>query len=215
MVPSSSAPPSSGQPGLWRRKSSTGAVDAQGNLLVHPMVRRLISVTFSYGIYSDSHSQTWLDERLFGWTRSAMRGTSAWAGSSPSTEISRTATPDASEDEDGPGDYDNLLGYLEGRGPSSRPRSRSLQNSYADLQKLRKAPNVYLTMTTGTEPQSDGEGLHMRHGARTRKASLSDGVAVERIGELDRQEPFDEATQDLNREIQEKKSSTDPHSHRD
>ncbi len=38
MVPSASAPPSTGSPGLWRRKSSTGAVDAQGNLLVHPMV---------------------------------------------------------------------------------------------------------------------------------------------------------------------------------
>lgn len=39
LVPSASAPPSTGQPGLWRRKSSTGAVDAQGNLLSHPMVR--------------------------------------------------------------------------------------------------------------------------------------------------------------------------------
>lgn len=38
LVPSASAPPSSGNSGLWRRKSSTGAVDAQGNLLVHPMV---------------------------------------------------------------------------------------------------------------------------------------------------------------------------------
>ena len=37
MVPSASAPPSTGKPGLWRRKSGTGAVDAQGNLLVHPM----------------------------------------------------------------------------------------------------------------------------------------------------------------------------------
>ena len=38
MVPSASVPPSSGTPGLWRRKSGSGAVDAQGNLLVHPMV---------------------------------------------------------------------------------------------------------------------------------------------------------------------------------
>ena len=43
MVPSASAPPSTGYPGLWRRKSSIGAVDAQGNLLVHPMVRYLFS----------------------------------------------------------------------------------------------------------------------------------------------------------------------------
>ena len=38
LVPSAAVPPSSGSPGLWRRKSSTGAVDAQGNLLAHPMV---------------------------------------------------------------------------------------------------------------------------------------------------------------------------------
>ena len=39
LVPSASAPPSSTPDGIWRLKSSTGAVDAQGNLLVHPMVR--------------------------------------------------------------------------------------------------------------------------------------------------------------------------------
>lgn len=38
LVPSASVPPSSGTPGIWRRKSGVGAVDAQGNLLVHPMV---------------------------------------------------------------------------------------------------------------------------------------------------------------------------------
>jgi glycerol-3-phosphate O-acyltransferase/dihydroxyacetone phosphate acyltransferase len=46
LVPSASVPPSSGTPGLWRRKSGTGAVDAQGLGLTHPM--------------------TWLDERIFG-----------------------------------------------------------------------------------------------------------------------------------------------------
>ncbi|KAF8163273.1 glycerol-3-phosphate O-acyltransferase [Crassisporium funariophilum] len=60
LVPSASAPPSSGTSGLWRRKSSTGAVDAQGLGLTHPM--------------------TWIDERLFGWSRSSRRGTSAWSG---------------------------------------------------------------------------------------------------------------------------------------
>ncbi|KAI6167051.1 glycerol-3-phosphate O-acyltransferase [Pisolithus thermaeus] len=56
LVPAS-APPSTGSPGVWRRKSSVGQVDAQGNLLIHPM--------------------TWLDERLFGWSRTAARGVSA------------------------------------------------------------------------------------------------------------------------------------------
>ncbi|KAJ7097527.1 hypothetical protein C8R44DRAFT_811549 [Mycena epipterygia] len=48
LVPSASVPPSSGTPGLWRRKSGTGAVDAQGLGLTHPM--------------------TWLDERIFGFS---------------------------------------------------------------------------------------------------------------------------------------------------
>src|SRR5579872_6892323 len=42
LVPSASVPPSTGKPGLWRRKSSVGAVDAQGNLLVHPMVSCIV-----------------------------------------------------------------------------------------------------------------------------------------------------------------------------
>jgi hypothetical protein len=32
-------PPSSGKHGSWRKKGGVGAVDAQGNLLQHPMVR--------------------------------------------------------------------------------------------------------------------------------------------------------------------------------
>ena len=82
--------------------------------------------------------QTWLDERLFGWSKSANRGTSAWAGATRSQEISRAATPDLSEDEE-VADYDNVLGYLpiyEGA-PHGHHRIRSKQNSYADLQKLR------------------------------------------------------------------------------
>ncbi|KAI0082693.1 glycerol-3-phosphate O-acyltransferase [Panus rudis PR-1116 ss-1] len=193
LVPSASAPPSSGQPGLWRRKSSTGAVDAQGNLLSHPM--------------------TWLDERLFGWSRSATRGTSAWAGGS--TEISRAATPDISDDEEG--DYDNLLGYLEGKGLSSRTRSRSQQASYADLQKLRKLSNAASTnppvvQISGVDTGADGEGLHMRHGPRNRRASLTDTVPVERIGAVDREEPLQQATTEINQEMEESKSE---HGHQD
>lgn len=47
LVPSASVPPSSGNSGLWRRKSSTGAVDAQGNLLVHPMVRHNVFLIYA------------------------------------------------------------------------------------------------------------------------------------------------------------------------
>ncbi|KAI0005965.1 hypothetical protein BJV74DRAFT_892687 [Russula compacta] len=70
LVPSASVPPSSGKSGLWRRKSGVGAVDAQGNLLSHPM--------------------TWLDERLFGWSHSA----------ETSREVSRAGSPRGSDDED-------------------------------------------------------------------------------------------------------------------
>lgn len=52
-LPSASSPPSPAAPGLWRRKSNIGAVDAQGLSLIHPM--------------------TWLDERLFGWSPSSGR----------------------------------------------------------------------------------------------------------------------------------------------
>jgi glycerol-3-phosphate O-acyltransferase/dihydroxyacetone phosphate acyltransferase len=85
---------------------------------------------------------SWLDERLFGWSRSAWRGTSAWDRSSsgnPSTQ----PTPDVSDDEDA-GDYDNVLGYLRaysGETPS-RKRARSQQQSYADLQQLRKGEGL-------------------------------------------------------------------------
>lgn len=140
---------------------------------------------------------------MFGWSRSAKRGTSAWAGSA---DISRAATPDVSSDEEG--DYDTL-GYLEVPGRIGRARSRSQQASYADLQKLRKSANsssTSLPLRTGgeelrfTSTVPDNEGLHMRQGPRTRKASLNDGVPVERIGALDRQETFPEATYELNQE---------------
>lgn len=73
-------------------------------------------------------------------------------------------------------------------------------------------------MTTATEgplleanPNLDSDGLHMRHGPRVRKASLSDGVPVERISSLDQQEPFDQATREINQEISERKSAGHPH----
>ena len=52
-------------------------------------------------------------------------------------------------------------------------------------------------------PLGEGEGIHFRHGHRQRKASLSDGVAVDRIAAVDRQVEFKGVTEELNREIQE------------
>ncbi|KAF8188418.1 glycerol-3-phosphate O-acyltransferase [Pholiota molesta] len=130
ILPSASAPPSNGPSGLWRRKSSVGAVDAQGLGLIHPM--------------------TWIDERLFGWSRSSKRGTSAWGG--PVDDISRINTPDDSDEED-TGDYDNE------------------QSSH-----------------------------------RVRRASLTDGVTVKRLSEIDPEAHFDDATQDINAEIEHTKT---------
>jgi glycerol-3-phosphate O-acyltransferase/dihydroxyacetone phosphate acyltransferase len=53
LVPSASVPPSSGTSGMWRRKSSSGAVDAQGNLLIHPMVSSIFLYFKRFLIVSD------------------------------------------------------------------------------------------------------------------------------------------------------------------
>ncbi|KAK7014890.1 hypothetical protein R3P38DRAFT_2998217 [Favolaschia claudopus] len=172
LVPSASVPPSSGKPGLWRRKSGNGGVDAQGFGLNHPM--------------------TWLDERLFGWSRSSTRGTSAWGGT---PLASRGGTPNESEDEDA-GDYDNVIAFLPNSSASlaaSKPRSR--QSSYADLQRLR------MTGISPSSSQTSPVSPTDNRSPRQRKASLSDGVPVQRIAAVEPTEQFDEATQGLNDEI--------------
>ncbi|KAG5654531.1 hypothetical protein H0H81_001172 [Sphagnurus paluster] len=180
LVPSSSAPPSTGNPGIWRRKSSIGAVDAQGLGLTHPM--------------------TWIDERLFGWSRSAKRGTSAWSGFSD-YESSRIGTPDETDDED-TGDYDNVVGIIPTLDEvSTTQKLKSRQSSFADLQRLRHSPlptsAISRTMSVGEVE----EGLQLRAGHRARRESLSDGVPVTRLATVDKTEPFPHATHDLNDEI--------------
>lgn len=130
--------------------------------------------------------KTWLDERLFGWSHSAKRGTSAWAGSQ-STEVSRNGTPDVSSDEEG--DYDNVLGYLSmsaGTSAGLHTRSRSQQSSYANLQKLRKQPPNASAISLETNgfhadgdeaTPSEHDGLHFRK-SRVRKEGPSNGSAV-------------------------------------
>jgi glycerol-3-phosphate O-acyltransferase / dihydroxyacetone phosphate acyltransferase len=97
-------------------------VDAQGNLLSHPMVRAYgVRMTHRRGSF---HRKTWLDERLFGWSRSA----------ESSRDVSRAASPQGSDDEDA-GDYDDLLKVPHPEGKSSKLQGQ--RGSYADLQKLR------------------------------------------------------------------------------
>lgn len=186
LVPSASVPPSSGTPGLWRRKSGTGAVDAQGLGLTHPM--------------------TWIDERLFGWSRSAKRGTSAWEGIAD--DGSRVGSPDDTDDED-TGDYDDVVGLIPGAEDqfNSAHKSRSRQSSYADLQRLRLSPLQHVSATSSEPlPAESSEGLHFRQNHRTRRESLSDGVPVLRIAAASRQEPFVDVTHGLNDEIRRIKS---------
>ncbi len=141
-MPSASVPPSTGTPGLWRRKSGSGAVDAQGLGLTHPM--------------------TWIDERLFGWSRSAKHGTSAWGGN-PADDISRVGTPDDSDDED-TGDYDNVIGVI----PLNEDlldvqKIRSRQSSYADLQKLRMTTTTFQRNNDLTDDTVTSERKGLRH----------------------------------------------------
>ncbi len=186
--------------GLWQRKNGAPGVETQENLLAHPIVR----VHELTSIHLLRLEQSWLDERLFGWSRSAGRGTSAWAGpQSRSPDISRPNSPDASDDED-TGDYDNVLGVLrsdDGRISPNRAQSRSQHGSYADLQKLRMTEVEGQLPKGSPEPGSPESGLHRRQ----RRASLSDRVTVERIGALDPREQFKDCTEDINSEIQKNK----------
>lgn len=215
LPPTSSVPASGDSTGLYRRKVHTGTIDGQGSLLVHPM--------------------TWLDERLFGWSRSARRGTSAWAGnaSMSSLSASRVASPDNSDDEDH-GDYDNVIGYLPsivgdaigGFGFARSRTPKSLRSSFADLPSVRRAEEDRERARLGIKATSpDGRTsrlsqppsplLSTRHlppsptsstrGPRQRKMSLTDAVPVERIGRLDQDESFTEATEELNQENEQKR----------
>lgn len=135
---------------------------------------------------------TWLDERIFGWSRSSKRGTSAWGGTSGtgSEYPSRIGTPHESDDEEA-GDYDNVIGLLNVHHEEHHPKSakaRSRQNSYADLQRLRMAPLSAQGVPSPT--------IHHRE----RRHSLTDDFSVARIATVDQQELFADVTEDLNAE---------------
>lgn len=90
--------------------------------------------------------QSWLDERLFGWSPSAPR----YRGSSDiGRDDSDTTKPVYSDDD--LEDYDKLLGYMDS--PRLRPSSRS--SSYADL-RVRKAVSSAQLMAN---PTLDADGL--------------------------------------------------------
>lgn len=112
---------------------------------------------------------------------------------------SRPGTPTLEEsDEEDHGDYDHVIGYLPAYEDS---KARSRQGSYADLQRLRMTtaqPAGAISTSTGVQV-SDSQPLQMR--SRQRKHSLSDLIPVERIATVDREETFQNATVNLNKEI--------------
>jgi len=157
---------------------------------------------------------TWIDERLFGWSKSSRRGTSAWGGNvASSVEASRVGSPDISDDEDH-GDYDNVIGFLPsilGSPVGLSRQSKSLRGSFADLPSVRSRENLAPPKSQPSSPMvmmnphlspfvpNDSSGV-LTHRQRQRKASLSANVPVERIGRIDHDEPFKEATKELNQE---------------
>lgn len=132
-----------------------------------------------------------------------------------------------SDEEDAP-DYDDIIAVPTGDGHSLSTRPRSQRSSYADMQRLRRTSSAtntnggLLSPLTPTTSKSDGgsstgqkaadtDGLHFRGNGqqRARKASLSDSVPVDIIGDVDRKEPFSDATQDLNQEMKKRRNSQD------
>ncbi len=157
MQPLAVAPPPSGVPGIWSRISSTGAVDAQGLGLNHPM--------------------TWLDERLFGWSHSATRGTNAWAGDAtphPPAE----SEPVESDDSDF-GDYEHVIGFIPDGDQKVGNGKRSRTSSYADLQKLKLAPFSTVVLPTSLPPAKtptgELDGIHFTRVHERKRVGKGDG----------------------------------------
>jgi glycerol-3-phosphate O-acyltransferase/dihydroxyacetone phosphate acyltransferase len=158
---------------------------------------------------------TWIDERLFGWTRSSRRGTSAWSGVD---DPSRTNTPDESDEEDA-GDYDNVIGLIatnDDQGLATH-KTRSRQSSYADLQRLRLNPmgaggrahplssEAISSNALNSDRPHDQLEESSRLVHRPRRPSLSDVVPVEHIAAIDPTKTFSDATESLNEEIMQAK----------
>lgn len=132
---------------------------------------------------------TWIDERLFGWTRSSKRGTSAWSGAE---DPSRTSTPDESDEED-VGDYDDVVGLIPANDDQDKARS-----SYADLQRLRLNPTGVTHQLKSSSNITDMDRQHNRLLHRPRRPTLTDDVPVERIAAIDQKMSFSNATESLN-----------------
>ncbi|AAW42180.1 glycerol-3-phosphate O-acyltransferase, putative [Cryptococcus deneoformans JEC21] len=97
ILPSASVPQTGRNPGLLSRKSQT----ADSSVLSHPML--------------------WLDERIFGWSRSASVGQSVWSSSAANKQQESEAAPaspydsEGEEEEEADVDYDDVLAIIDTR----------------------------------------------------------------------------------------------------
>ncbi|WVF70519.1 hypothetical protein IAT40_005309 [Kwoniella sp. CBS 6097] len=155
ILPSASVPQTGKNPGMFTRKSQA----ADSSVLSHPML--------------------WLDERIFGWNRSASVGQSVWSGtkmdknrSEPSTAPTSPAESDNEEEADV--DYDDVLAIIDTRrtGPGS-PRTRRRGRSYHDLTQLKSESG-----SSAASPNLDGVPLPAADDEGTNRLQKRSAVGV-------------------------------------
>lgn len=177
MLPSSSVPQTGRHPGLMSRKSQ----QASDSVLSHPML--------------------WLDERIFGWNRSAGVAHSVWGiPHSAGRDRSRSNPPTApgspvesdDEQEEADVDYDDVLAVIEhrrngsgggGDGWPESPRGGRKRGgkSYVDMQNLREgrgdspmSPKMVLPEFEG----EDGNRLMLRKNKKQKEKESKEGEPV-------------------------------------
>lgn len=116
-----------------------------------------------------SHPMLWLDERIFGWNRSAAVGQSVWGTSHSGRDRSRSNPPTApaspaesdDEQEEADVDYDDVLAVIDtgrrsfgGDAYPDSPRAGRKRGgrSYHDLQNLREERDAKSPRGGGTVP---------------------------------------------------------------
>lgn len=157
MLPSSSVPPTGRHPGMMSRKSQ-----ASDSVLSHPML--------------------WLDERIFGWNRSAGVGHSVWGAPNTGRDRSRSNPPSSpgspaesdDEQEEADVDYDDVLAVIDtgrrggnggGDGWPDSPRGGRKRGgkSYVDMQNLREGKgDSPMSAKMALPDEDDGNRLTLR-----------------------------------------------------
>ena len=124
----------------------------------------MVDVSIKFRVNSLTRTyQTWLDERLFGWSPTPSTNALAQDGDRSLNTVNDTTTVDPDFSDDEIGDYDDLLGYLSLDG--KKVKSRSKRGSFADLQKVRRPSHTRQETLLVPNPTLDHDGLHMRTSA--------------------------------------------------